>query len=273
MSRDPRNTSNYRGDREPWQDPAPSYGYQGEGTRQGGTRETREPVRSRSADPGQSSYGGFSNEDPSFQRQQVYEGQGRGRGGDDRGYDPQGNRYGDQGRGAGGQGRFQSGRDRAYGGRDQAYDGPTSFGDDEGGYYGDRPAWREESMSFETAERGGYNRGPTAWRDRASRRTDPKGYIRSDDRIRENVCEALAHSGLDVSDVSVAVLDGHVVLEGTVPNRRTKHYVEDCTVECAGVNDVENRIRVGAAGGLNPGASSSGAGSTGSVDDVGTAKE
>lgn len=247
MSRDPRNSSNYRGDREPWQDPAPSYGYQGEGTRQGGTRETREPVRSRSADPGQSSYGGFSNENPSYQRQQVYEGQGRGRA------------YGD--------------RDRAYGGREQAYDGPTSFGDDEGGYYGDRPAWREESMSFETAERGGYNRGPTAWRDRASRRTDPKGYIRSDDRIRENVCEALAHSGLDVSDVSVAVLDGHVVLEGTVPNRRTKHHVEDCTVECAGVNDVENRIRVGGGGVSDSGAGSSGTGSAGNVGNVGTAKE
>ena len=99
-------------------------------------------------------------------------------------------------------------------------------------------------MSFETAERGGYNRGPTAWRDRASRRTDPKGYIRSDDRIRENVCEALAHSGLDVSDVSGSVTDGRVALEGTVPNRRIKHHVEDCTVECAGVNDVDNRIRV-----------------------------
>ncbi|PJI53734.1 hypothetical protein CTI14_24300 [Methylobacterium radiotolerans] len=99
-------------------------------------------------------------------------------------------------------------------------------------------------MSFETAERGGYNRGPTAWRDRASRRTDPKGYIRSDDRSARTSAKALAHSGLDVSDVSVAVTDGRVVLEGTVPNRRIKHHIEDCTVECAGVNDVDNRIRV-----------------------------
>ncbi|PTX06759.1 BON domain-containing protein [Achromobacter mucicolens] len=257
MSRDPRNTSRFRGDREPWQDPAPSFGYQSEGTREGGARETREPVRSRSADPGQSSYGGFSNEDPSFQRQQVYEGQERGRGSDGRHPDAR-DRYADQRRGTGGQSRLQGGRDRAYG-RDQSYDGPTSFGDDEGGYYGDRPAWREESMSFETAERGGYNRGPTAWRDRASRRTDPKGYIRSDDRVRENVCEALAHSGLDVSDVSVSVTDGRVVLEGTVPDRRIKHHVEDCTVECAGVNDVDNRIRV--AGASNSGASSNGPGS------------
>lgn len=245
MSRDPRNTSRYRGDREPWQDPAPSFGYQGTGTRQGGARNTREPVRSRSDDPGQSSYGGFSNEDPAFQRQQVYSGRDRAAGGWDR----------DSGSGRGPRGGNRDPGGRDPGSRDPGYDGPTSFGDDEGGYYGDRPAWSEEPMSFETAERGGYNRGPTAWRDRGSRRTDPKGYVRSDERVRENVCEALAHSGLDVSDVSVSVTDGRVVLEGTVPQRRTKHDVEDCTVECAGVNDVDNRIRV-----ASPGASAAGAG-------------
>jgi osmotically-inducible protein OsmY len=261
MNRDPRNTSGTRGDREPWQDPAPSFGYQGEGTREGGARNTREPLRSRSDDPGQSSYGGFSNEDPSYQRQQVYGGQDRDRR-DDRGHGAQDRTQGGQGRESGSQTR----RDRGYGSRDQGYDGPTSFGDDEGGYYGDRPAWREESMSFETAERGGYNRGPTAWRDRGSRRTDPRGYIRSDERVRENVCEALAHSGLDVSDVSVSVTDGRVVLEGTVPNRRIKHHVEDCTVECAGVNDVDNRIRVAGASGTGAsGAGGSGAGSSGST--------
>lgn len=43
-----------------------------EGGRYPGTRETNEhtPLRSRSADPGQSSYGGFKNEDPRYQRQQ-----------------------------------------------------------------------------------------------------------------------------------------------------------------------------------------------------------
>lgn len=32
-----------------------------------------EPVQSRSADPGQSSYGGFANQDPRFQRQQLHD--------------------------------------------------------------------------------------------------------------------------------------------------------------------------------------------------------
>lgn len=198
----------HSGDQEPWRDPAPSFGYQGEGTRRApGTRETRGGVRSRSADPGQSSYGGFRNQDPSYQREQV------------------------------------------YGSRNPTYGGPTSYGDEEGGYYGDRPQWADEpEASFETAERGGYNRGPTAWRDRGSRRTDPKGYTRSDERVRENVCEYLAHSGLDVSEVSVNVTDGRVTLEGTVRDRRTKHRIEDCADACAGVQDVDNRIRVAGAG-------------------------
>ncbi|MGB6104469.1 MAG: hypothetical protein WBF88_11565 [Pusillimonas sp.] len=40
---------------------------------QPGAHATRrdEPVQSRSADPGQSSYGGFSNQDPRFQRQKL----------------------------------------------------------------------------------------------------------------------------------------------------------------------------------------------------------
>lgn len=43
-----------------------------EGGRYPGTRETAEgeSIKSRSDDPGQSSYGGFKNEDPGLQRQQ-----------------------------------------------------------------------------------------------------------------------------------------------------------------------------------------------------------
>lgn len=42
-----------------------------EGGRYPGTRNTTETTESRSEDPGQSSYGGFKNEDPSYQRQEV----------------------------------------------------------------------------------------------------------------------------------------------------------------------------------------------------------
>ena len=72
----------------------------------------------------------------------------------------------------------------------------------------------------------------------------PKGYVRSDARIQEDVCERLSDSGWDVSDVSVRVSEGRVLLEGTVDDRRIKHAIENCADDCAGVQDVENRIRV-----------------------------
>ncbi len=83
----------------------------------------------------------------------------------------------------------------------------------------------------------------------------PKGYRLSDERIREEICERLSQpfgeiegdelsSMLDASDVTVSVAGGLVTLEGTVPERRMKHYIEDLVDACPGVQDIENRIRV-----------------------------
>jgi len=73
----------------------------------------------------------------------------------------------------------------------------------------------------------------------------PKGYARSDERIRDDVCEQLYRTpDLDVGDVSVEARNGVVTLEGTVPDRRMKHRIEDLCDQCLGVQDVENRIRV-----------------------------
>ncbi|KVG67836.1 hypothetical protein WJ33_25030 [Burkholderia ubonensis] len=83
--------------------------------------------------------------------------------------------------------------------------------------------------------------GPGAQR----RRQGPKGYTRSDERIRESVCERLASAlEIDVSDVSVEVRDGRVELDGTVPARWMKHRIEDIADACMCVRDVENRVRV-----------------------------
>jgi hypothetical protein len=77
------------------------------------------------------------------------------------------------------------------------------------------------------------------------RRVGPKNYQRSDERIREDICERLWHEHhLQVDDVSVEVEKGDVRLEGTVPHRHMKHRIEDIAAGCAGVNDVENRIKV-----------------------------
>src|SRR4051794_1937920 len=52
------------------------------------------------------------------------------------------------------------------------------------------------------------------------RRSGPKGYTRSDDRICEDVCEHLMNlDTIDTSEVEVRVHGGCVVLDGTVPER------------------------------------------------------
>lgn len=73
----------------------------------------------------------------------------------------------------------------------------------------------------------------------------PRNYSRSDDRIREDVCDELSDDGeVDASDIEIEVKDAHVTLSGTVPERYMKHRAEDIADSRRGVRDVENRIRV-----------------------------
>jgi osmotically-inducible protein OsmY len=73
----------------------------------------------------------------------------------------------------------------------------------------------------------------------------PKGYTRSDERIREDVCERLSDNDeVDASEIEVQVKDRKVTLIGTVQNRRMKHIAEDLAEAVSGVDDVENRITV-----------------------------
>lgn len=72
----------------------------------------------------------------------------------------------------------------------------------------------------------------------------PKGYVRSDERIREDVCDRLSDDDeLDASEVSVSVKEGEVVLEGTVSDRYSKHRAEDIVESVSGVRDVSNHLR------------------------------
>jgi osmotically-inducible protein OsmY len=73
----------------------------------------------------------------------------------------------------------------------------------------------------------------------------PKGYQRSDERLREDVSERLMQARyIDCSDVTVKVSAAKVTLEGTVPERPMKHAIEDLVDACPGVQDIDNRIRV-----------------------------
>ena len=102
-----------------------------------------------------------------------------------------------------------------------------------------RPRPESQADGFgRTAERGGESRGQYAGR-------GPKGYRRSDERIREAVSEELSRDGdLDASEIEVSVKDGEVTLEGTVPDRGSKRRAEDLIHRQPGVRDVHNRLRV-----------------------------
>ena len=73
----------------------------------------------------------------------------------------------------------------------------------------------------------------------------PKNYRRSDERIREDVCERLTLDHyVDASDIEVEVREGVVMLSGSVEDRRTKRRAEDVAESVNGVRDVQNQIRV-----------------------------
>lgn len=73
----------------------------------------------------------------------------------------------------------------------------------------------------------------------------PKNYTRSDDRIREELCERLTHdSDVDPSDVEVIVTNGEVILRGTIDDRPMKRRAEDIADMVIGVKDVRNELRL-----------------------------
>jgi hypothetical protein len=73
----------------------------------------------------------------------------------------------------------------------------------------------------------------------------PKGFQRTDERIRELVSERLEeHDEIDASDIEVTVTSGVVTLSGTVDHRHTKRLAEDVAESVTGVNDVFNNIKV-----------------------------
>jgi hypothetical protein len=73
----------------------------------------------------------------------------------------------------------------------------------------------------------------------------PRGYQRSDERIRDDVCEALTqHGHVDASEIDVSVENGEVTLRGTVADRRQKRIAEDALDGIAGIRDVHNQLRI-----------------------------
>ena len=100
--------------------------------------------------------------------------------------------------------------------------------------YGESSGWdaRAGALASSQSGRGFAGRGP-------------KGYQRSDERLREEVSDRLmADDRIDASDIEVEVHDGEVTLTGTVDGRMAKRRAEDCAEEVMGVRDVMNQLRV-----------------------------
>jgi hypothetical protein len=122
------------------------------------------------------------------------------------------------------------------------------------GTWGDQSHTHSEGEglpSWLRRERGGY------WRQYEGARQHfigrgPKGYKRSDDRIREEICDRMTDDPvLDASEIEVEVTEGEVTLSGSVASRDQKRRAEDIAEAIGGVKDVTNQLRVARDGGHN----------------------
>lgn len=208
-------------------------------------------------------------------REQRYRGRGQyesgrqdywGRGWEnERDDDTRESRYGSYGRSGAERGYSEGMREgpRNY---QQRYNYPTGFRSTE--RYGERERGYDYGRGRSEYDRGRYDED-RGWLDRVSdrvaswfgdedaerrRRQDerrehrgrgPKGYRRSDERIKEDVNDRLSDDyNLDASNIEVAVENTEVVLTGTVENRYDKRRAEDLAESVSGVTNVENRLRV-----------------------------
>ena len=73
----------------------------------------------------------------------------------------------------------------------------------------------------------------------------PRGYQRTDERIREDVCDRLTDDPrIDASDIEVHLKGGELTLSGSVPTREEKRLTEDVAERVNGIREVNNHLRV-----------------------------
>lgn len=184
---------------------------------------------------GYGGYGGGYNRDYGYGGGGTY-GRGMGRGYQSRGYGGSSGMYG-RGMGRGYQGRgygnlgsnYGYGRQQGFGTMDYDYDLDTDY-DLEQGFFNEPTSWTYTEYWLIP--------GPFTGR-------GPKGYTRSDERIKDDISDRLTqHGQIDASDVNIDVNNGEVFLRGEVDNRRAKRMAEDVVESIPGVKDVHNELKV-----------------------------
>lgn len=184
----------------------------------------------------QENFRGRSREQSYRPQDQGYRRYGESYGRGPEGFDRESGSYGGYGSGSPSYGGPTYGRSQGVAGSWEQSGGTRGYGSEFGRGaqdFGGGSSFGETQRPGESRTRGRFTgRGP-------------KGYIRSDERIREDVSDRLEqHGEIDATDIEVRVSNGEVTLEGTVEDRRTKRMAEDSIETCPGVKQVHNRIRV-----------------------------
>jgi hypothetical protein len=155
---------------------------------------------------------------------------------------------GDYDRWSGSRGREEEPR-YGYGyGTSERWARPESHGGSRPEMRGDEWRWRSSSETRGIYEDdSGRVHSFSHWPDAGSYAgRGPKGYRRSDDRIREDICDRLTDDPhVDASEMEVAVQNGEVMLSGAVRSREDKRRAEDLAENIPGVREVHNNLRVG----------------------------
>lgn len=143
---------------------------------------------------------------------------------------------------------WQGGRG-SWGGGGSSYQGGREGGSMQADGWTGEPEemrWGRQQGLYGSSEYGGYISSQRSQSESQSHvGKGPKGWQRSDERIREEVNEALArHPEIDASDIEVRVQGAEVTLTGTVTDRRAKRLAEDVAEQVFGAKDVTNQIKV-----------------------------
>ena len=144
--------------------------------------------------------------------------------------------YGSQGLGGydryGGYGGQGYGQGSQMGQMGQGY-GQQSWGNQ--GYGQSHQGWGGQ-QGYGQSHFGGERSQRRQWR-------APKGYTRSDERIREEVCDRLGME-FDASEIEVKVAEGEVTLSGSIHDRGEKYRIEELVEGLGGVKNVHNLLQV-----------------------------
>jgi hypothetical protein len=104
---------------------------------------------------------------------------------------------------------------------------------------------REWDQTIPVVTRGPSGNLGHRGRDMTHRGKGPRDYRRSDETIREDVCERLSDDRrVDASDIEVTVSDGEITFDGTVESSYAKRRAEDTAADVSGARHVQNNLRV-----------------------------